>query len=129
MEAGMAAITVYYDGQCPLCGREVALYRRLVAPAAVCWRNLADGPAVLRGEGFDLAAALALLHVRDASGALQVGLAAHLVLWERLPLLHHLARALRRHARARRCFERIYLWFTAHRPGLRRRRREGHADG
>ncbi|MBX3700998.1 MAG: DUF393 domain-containing protein [Dokdonella sp.] len=124
----MAAITVYYDGQCPLCGREVALYRRLVAPDAVCWRNLAVGPEVLREEDFDLTAALALLHVRDENGALQIGLDAHLLLWQRLPAWRHLAWALRRSDRARRLFERIYRLFTAHRPGLRRRQRQDHAD-
>lgn len=121
----MAAITVYYDGQCPVCGREVALYRRLVAAGAVDWRDLAGDPYVLQGEPFGLAAALGLLHVRDADGALHVGLPAHLVLWERLPGLRWLAAGLRRCAFARYLFERCYLAFTARRPGLRRRRAGG----
>jgi predicted DCC family thiol-disulfide oxidoreductase YuxK len=124
-ERAMGAITVYYDGLCPLCGREVALYRRLVAPGTVVWRDLAGDPRVLRYEPFGMDAALALLHVRDADGALHVGLPAHLVLWERLPALRGLARGLRRCAFARRVFERFYLAFTARRPGLRRDRGGG----
>lgn len=116
----MGAITVYYDGLCPVCGREVALYRRLVAPGAVVWRDLAGDPQMLRDESFGLAAALTLLHVRDGGGALHIGVPAHLVLWERLPLLRWLARGLRRSAWARSCFERLYRVFTARRPGLRR---------
>lgn len=118
----MGAITVYYDGLCPVCGREVAVYRRLAAPGTVVWRDLAGDPRVLQYEPFGIEAALSLLHVRDADGGLHVGLPAHLVLWERLPLLRSLARGLRRCAFARRVFERCYLAFTARRPGLRRRR-------
>lgn len=121
----MAAITVYYDGLCPVCGREVAVYRRLAAPGAVVWRDLAGDPHVLQYEPFGLETALALLHVRDADGALHVGLPAHLVLWERLPGLRRLARGLRRCAFARHLFERLYLAFTARRPGLRRHRGGG----
>ncbi|MGN6519307.1 MAG: thiol-disulfide oxidoreductase DCC family protein [Dokdonella sp.] len=121
------AITVYYDGLCPVCGREVALYRRVARPGAIRWRDLAGGRDVLRGESFDLDAALALLHVRDAGGALHVGLAAHLVLWDRLPGLRRLAGVLRAHPRLRRAFDAIYVAFTQRRPGLRRRRVAGHA--
>ncbi|MEO6688107.1 MAG: DCC1-like thiol-disulfide oxidoreductase family protein [Dokdonella sp.] len=123
----MGAITVYYDGLCPVCGREVALYRRLVAPGTVVWRNLAGDPQALHYESFGLAAALTLLHVRDQNGALHIGLPAHLVLWERLPLLRWLARGLRHSTQARRMFERVYLNFTAVRPGLRRREGSGRA--
>jgi len=119
----MAAIRVYFDGQCPICGREVAAYRRLVAAGSVDWKDLAEGSDVLRGESFTLDAALRLLHVRDESGTLHVGLPAHLVLWDRLPVLRWLARGLRNSAAARRAFECMYLWFTARRPDLRRRRR------
>jgi predicted DCC family thiol-disulfide oxidoreductase YuxK len=119
------AITVYYDGLCPVCGREVALYRRVARRAAILWRDLAGDTDVLRGESFDLDAALALLHVRDAGGVLHVGLAAHLVLWDRLPGLHRLAAVLRAHPRLRRAFDAIYVAFTRRRPGLRRRRPGG----
>lgn len=119
----MGAITVYYDGLCPVCGREVAVYRRLVAPGTVVWRDLAGDPHVLQYEPFGIEAALTLLHVRDADGALHVGLPAHLVLWDRLPGLRWLAAGLRRSACARQAFERLYLAFTARRPGLGRRRR------
>lgn len=121
----MTAIRVFFDGQCPVCGREVAVYRRLVAGGAVQWIDLASGLGALRGEPFDLASAMTLLHVRDAEGELHVGLPAHLVLWERLPVLKWLAWGLRRSAAARRVFEHMYLWFTVRRPGLRRARTGG----
>lgn len=116
----MTAIRVFFDGQCPVCGREVAIYRRLVETDSVDWRDLTGGSDVLRDESVDLSAAMRLLHVRDAAGELHVGLPAHLVLWDRLPVLRWLAWGLRRSDSARRVFERMYLWFTLRRPGLRR---------
>ena len=121
----MATTTVYFDGLCPVCSREVALYRRLVSPDRMSWRDLASGPAALTDESFDLEAALSLLHVRDRAGRLHIGLPAHLVMWDELPVLKWLAALLRRYPRLRRAFERRYLAFTARRPGLRRRRQGG----
>ncbi len=118
----MAAIKVYFDGQCPICGREVAVYRCLVASGSIDWCDLSAGPQSLEGETFGLDAALTLLHVRDETGALHVGLPAHLVMWDRLPVLRWLSGFLRGNAPVRRMFERLYFWFTARRPGLRQRR-------
>ncbi len=39
-------LMVYYDGQCPVCRREIALYRRLDTAGAVAWRDLHEpGPS------------------------------------------------------------------------------------
>ena len=112
-----APITVYFDGACPVCRREVALYRRIAAPGAVCWTDIAS-PDALHHETFCLDAALALLHVRAADGTLRIGLDAHLLLWARLPGWRALAWVLARSAPLRHVADRGYRWFTARRPGL-----------
>lgn len=114
-------LTVYFDGACPVCSREVALYRRLDRRARIRWLDLAGSADVLRDTGFRLAAALELLHVREADGGLSIGVDAHLKMWERLPGLRWLAWVLRRYPRVRRRFEIAYLAFTRRRPGLVRR--------
>ena len=65
------------------------------AGIAVRWTDIAP-PGALDGEPFGLDAALALLHVRDGSGALRIGLDAHLLLWARLPGWRVLARTLKK---------------------------------
>lgn len=120
-----APITVFFDGACPVCRREVALYRRLAAPGAVCWTDIAP-PDALRHETFGLDAALTLLHVRDGDGALRIGLDAHLLLWARLPGWRTLARVLVRSTPLRRVADAGYRWFTARRPGLVRRQAARH---
>ena len=122
--SGEQAITVYFDSECPVCGPEVALYRRLERRGRIAWRDLAGPGEPLRGEPFGLAEALELLHVKDGAGIVHVGLDAHLLMWQRLPLLKALAWALRQWPATRPPFEAMYLAFTKRRPGLVRRRAE-----
>ena len=110
-------ITVFYDGQCPICSREVALYRRLTGPDKIAWLNLAGSQDLLSDQPFTLAQAMELLHVRDIDGTIRVGLDAHLLMWQRLPLLNILAAVLRQSDLLRRGFEATYLLFTRYRPG------------
>lgn len=118
-------ITVWFDGGCPICRREVAVYRQLAAPSSIRWVDLVDADA-LRHEAFTLDAALALLHVRDGDGRLRIGLDAHLCLWRQLPGWRVLAAVLLCSAWLRGIADRIYRVFTARRPGLARRRAMRH---
>lgn len=117
-------ITVFFDGHCPVCRREVAAYRRLAPVAPIVWRDIAHAAPTTERDGFDLAAALALLHVRDADGSLRIGLDAHLCLWQHLPGWRLLVDPLRRSAWLRNAVDALYRLFTRYRPGLRRRARE-----
>lgn len=119
-----ATLTVFFDGHCPLCRREVAVYRRLAPTAAIRWHDIASDAPEAGRDGFDLDAALNLLHVRDADGALRIGLAAHLCLWQELPGWRYLVAPLQRCAMLYRLSDAAYRIFTRWRPGLRRRRRE-----
>lgn len=76
-------LTVYFDGSCPLCQREIGFYRRMPAAQALGWVDVSQ-PAEL-GAGLDCRAAMARFHVRDASGQLFSGAAAFSRLWRQLP--------------------------------------------
>jgi len=81
-----AEATVFYDGACPVCAREIAW----LTPQAegVCFVDIArEAP-----EGIDHATALARLHVRRPDGSLVSGAAAFAVLWQRVPRLRWLGR-------------------------------------
>lgn len=114
--------TVYYDGHCPVCSREVSAYRRLARNATIDWLDLSAAEGQSIDLGFDLDAAYRLLHVRGADKELHVGFDAHLVMWQCLPGFRWLAWTLRRCRPGRNLAERIYLWLAARRPGLQRRR-------
>lgn len=82
-QTARAPLTVYFDGSCPLCQREIGFYRRMPAAQALGWVDVSQ-PAEL-GAGLDCRAAMARFHVRDANGQLFSGAAAFSRLWRQLP--------------------------------------------
>jgi predicted DCC family thiol-disulfide oxidoreductase YuxK len=76
-------LTVYYDGACPLCRREIGFLRRRVTPGQVAWIDVADHPGERVATDLDRNAALARFHVRLANGSLVSGVAAFAALWQR----------------------------------------------
>lgn len=80
--------TVYFDGSCPLCVREIAIYKNNksaeVAFIDVSAVDYAD-------DDLDQAKAMARFHVRQADGTLLDGGEAFIALWEKTPRFKWLA--------------------------------------
>ena len=94
MEPGLpkACPTVFFDGACPLCRREIAHYRRLDRAQRLRWVDAATEAEILAVHGLDLDRAMAELHVLDGNGGWHRGVDAFLVIWSRLPAYRWLAR-------------------------------------
>ena len=114
-------LTVFYDGFCPVCSREVASYRRLALTTPITWLDLSGSADVIKTEAFTLEQALVLLHVKDAQGNLHIGLAAHLLLWQHLPGFKWLSALLEWNRPLQTLCNHVYQFFTRHRPGLKLR--------
>ena len=114
------AVTVFYDGLCPICNREVTLYKKLDRAARVQWTNLRQDPDALAAESFSYQEAMDLLHVKDGDGKVHIGMDAHLCMWSQLPYFRVVAAALKAMPRSTRVLEKFYLVFTRYRPGLSR---------
>ena len=84
-------ITVFYDGACPICVKEMQQYRRYQSAGAIIWFDITNQDAWLREHGIDPRAALLELHVLDGDGALVTGVDAFILLWQRAPLFRPLA--------------------------------------
>lgn len=78
-----ARLTVYFDGSCPLCRREIAIYRRLPQAQWVDWVDVSAGPDL--GDLLSCEAAMARFHVRDGQGRLFSGAAAFSRMWRVFP--------------------------------------------
>ena len=61
-------LTVYYDGKCGLCRREIEYYKRVAPADRFVWLDIATDPAGLADLDISQADALRRLHARDASG-------------------------------------------------------------
>ena len=79
----MTQVTVWFDGGCPLCLREIALMRRLDRAGAIDFVDAAEGGGDCPLDRADL---LARFHARE-DGQLLSGAAAFAAMWRAIPLL------------------------------------------
>ena len=112
----VTTLTVWHDGGCPLCRREIALMRRLDRRGAIDFVDAsgADG-GVCPIDRRDL---LARFHARE-DGRMVSGAAAFAAMWRAIPLLRPLGLAAR-HPLVLALLERGYVGFLKVRPGLQR---------
>jgi predicted DCC family thiol-disulfide oxidoreductase YuxK len=83
------ALTVYFDGSCPLCAAEIGVYRKDAGETVRFCDVSAPGgaPPDLEPE-----AAMARFHVRRADGRMENGARAFIALWLALPRWRWLGR-------------------------------------
>ena len=111
----MNRLTVWYDGACPLCIREIALIRRLDRRRAIEFVDVAGEDAACP---IDRAVLLARFHALEG-GVLLSGAAAFAAMWRAVPLLRPLGLAARLPG-ALWLLERAYRGFLRARPALKR---------
>lgn len=111
-------MTVLYDGACPLCRREIAVYQNLSATAPLAFADVSD-PQLALPPDRQRAELLARFHVQLADGTLVSGAAAFVALWARLPGWRWLAR-LAQLPGMLWLMERAYVGFLRWRPAIQR---------
>ena len=79
-------VTVWFDADCPLCVREIALMRRLDKRRAIDFVDIQSGGSC----PLDRETLLARLHARNRAGELVSGAAAFAAMWREIPLLRSL---------------------------------------
>jgi predicted DCC family thiol-disulfide oxidoreductase YuxK len=109
---------VLYDGACPLCRREIGVYRGLQPTTPVSFVDVSDTAQPLP-PGTTRAQLMARFHVLGANGRLFSGAQAFLALWAALPRWRWLARVGSLPG-AVFLMERVYLLFLRARPALQR---------
>lgn len=118
--------TVYFDGSCPLCRREIALYRRLPQAESMAWVDVSEGANL--GSELSCQAAMARFHVRDAQGRLFSGAAAFSQMWRLFPGWRWLG-YLSALPPLSWLFELAYRLFLPLRPALQRQVRRWSGEG
>lgn len=116
--AAQPRVTVWFDGGCPLCRREIALIRRLDSRGRI---GFVDVAAPGSACPIDRAALLARFHARE-NGVMLSGAAAFAAMWRAVPLLWPLGQ-IARLPLVLPLLERAYLAFLRIRPHLQARLR------
>lgn len=80
-------LTVYYDGACPLCRREINLYRNMNGAETIAWVDVAKAETKELGAGLTPELTQKRFHVRTGDGSLASGSAAFAKLWLAIPSL------------------------------------------
>jgi len=78
-------LTLYYDGGCPVCTREIGFYQCRRGAERITWINLAQCEDAALGSDLSREAAYARLHARRPDGQLVSGAQAFAALWQALP--------------------------------------------
>lgn len=78
-------LTLYYDGGCPVCAREIGFYQRCRGAERIQCVNLAGCDDTELGSDLSREAAYARLHARRPDGTLLSGARAFAALWQALP--------------------------------------------
>ena len=105
-------VTVWFDGSCPLCRREIALMRRLDWRKRIAFEDVSGADTVCP---LDRRAMLERFRAREGDGPLLSGAAAFAAMWRAIPVLRPLGLAARSGI-VLRLIERLYLVFLRVRP-------------
>ena len=114
---------VMFDGACPLCRREIALYQDLKAKSAMQWVDISTcefEPPI----GMSKAQLMQRFHIVTPEGLLLSGAVAFVFVWDRMPGWHWLAR-LSRLPGMLALMELSYRGFLIIRPALQKLARLG----
>lgn len=94
MTESNAKPTLFFDGACPVCSREVAMYQRQAGAGGVAWVDVSRCDTSALGNDLTREAAMARLHLRQPDGRLVSGAQAFTALWQALPRWAWLGRLL-----------------------------------
>ena len=77
-------ITVFYDGKCGLCSKEINYYKKIAPPHLFDWQDITGSSEELTKAGITLKEGLKTLHAKDDDGKFHVGVEAFILIWKQL---------------------------------------------
>lgn len=84
-------ITVYYDGKCGMCAKEIRYYKKIAPNNIFDWQDITVSTQSLKQSGVSLTEGLKYLHVKNTEGKLLIGVDAFICIWQQLPYWRYLA--------------------------------------
>ncbi|MEI8025924.1 MAG: DUF393 domain-containing protein [Pseudomonadota bacterium] len=88
-------ITVYYDGLCKVCSKEISLYRNQLGSDSLKFVDICSQEFDAKAEGLDPVRVHQVMHVRRQDGTLALKVESFIEIWSVLPRFQWLAKAAR----------------------------------
>ena len=107
--------TVFHDGECPMCSREIALMRKIDVSNAIHWVDITKDKQALADAGITYQQAMDRIHVADASQQLHTGIKGFMNVWEHLPYYRRLVPVIRHTPLLLPIMEAVYKVFAKNR--------------
>ena len=85
-------ITVFFDGLCPLCSREIEHYKRQNGADKILFKDITEPSFHPQAEGVDPVLVHKVMHVKRTNGSMALGLDAFIEIWKNLPSFTWMAR-------------------------------------
>jgi predicted DCC family thiol-disulfide oxidoreductase YuxK len=87
-------LTVYFDGSCPICSKEISLYKKQKGASEIYWIDASKASLEHLPANITRSTLLKRFHVADSEGNFFVGGNAFLKLWENLTYFRILSKIL-----------------------------------
>ena len=114
-------VTVYFDGLCVVCAKEIQHYQQQKGAEKIRFVDITKNSFNAAAEGLDPSEVHRVMHVRRADGSLALKVDAFIEIWQQLPRYCWLARWASRPA-LRRVLDLGYQAFVVARPYLPRKK-------
>lgn len=85
-------ITVFYDGKCGLCSKEIAYYKTIAPSEKFTWCDITLDSRPLTRKGVSFRNGLMFFHVEDENGTMHTALDAFIIVWQELRSWRYLAK-------------------------------------
>ena len=79
-----SVISVFFDGKCNLCSKEINYYRRIAPKNTFNWVDITKTPGELDRFEIKLSDGLRLMHVADSRGNIFTGVDAFIIMWKQI---------------------------------------------
>lgn len=79
-----SVISVFFDGKCNLCSKEINYYQRIAPKNTFNWVDITKTPGELDRFEIKLSDGLRLMHVADSNGNISTGVDAFIIMWKQI---------------------------------------------
>jgi len=108
-------VTMYHDGECPLCKFEVKTMQKLDTAKAIRWVDITKDNKALEESGISYQQAMARIHVKGENQTMLTGIRGFMTVWKHLPYYRRIVPVIEHIPLLLPILESIYTLFAKYR--------------